>query len=117
MFFAGDHLKSKKHIHGYFIYNGFKCHYLVYKYIRSIKPDVIHTHLGTNRYIIPYMLFHRKVKVFHTVHCPPEQMFEGTPTNRKENFAIKNVLIIMCRQNPLVARIMIKIKLGCSLRE
>ena len=89
MFFAGDHLKSKKHIHGYFIYNGFKCHYLVYKYIRSIKPDVIHTHLGTNRYIIPYMLFHRKVKVFHTVHCPPEQMFEGTPTNRKENFAIK----------------------------
>lgn len=89
MYFLGDYLKSKKHIHGYFIYNGIKCHILAYRYIKSIKPDIIHTHLGTNRYVIPYMLFHRKVKLVHTVHCPPEQMFEGTPTNRKENFAVK----------------------------
>ncbi len=89
MFFIGDYIKSKKHIHGYFLYNFVKTYYLAYKYIKSVNPDVIHTHLETNRFIIPYMIFHRNVKVFHTVHCPPEQMFEGRPTHKRENRAVK----------------------------
>lgn len=88
MYFIGDHLKDKK-IHGYFIVNSIKRQILAYRYIKSVKPDVIHTHLGTNRFVILYMLLHRKVKLFHTVHCPPKEMFEGSPTHRKENFAVK----------------------------
>lgn len=96
MFFIGDYLKDKKHIHGYFIYNSIKSQILAYRYLKSVKPDIIHTHLATNRYIIPYMIFHKNVKVIHTVHCPPDQMFEGRPTHRKENLAVK-FLIKFCK--------------------
>ena len=88
MYFIGDYLKDRK-IHGYFIVNSIKRLIHAYKYMKSVKPDVIHTHLATNRFIIPYVLFHRNVKLVHTVHCPPKEMFEGRPTHRKENLAVK----------------------------
>lgn len=36
--------------------------------INSFKPDVIHTHIGSIKYILPYALKKNSIKFFHTVH-------------------------------------------------
>ncbi|MBR5427889.1 MAG: glycosyltransferase [Clostridia bacterium] len=87
-FFVGDHLK-RRGIPGFSVYNALKCYLLSYRYISSVKPDIIHAHLWTTRFIIPYVITHPRVKLFHTVHCPPWQMFEDGKTSKKENVAVK----------------------------
>lgn len=39
----------------------------VYKILKAINPDIIHTHLSSIIYVAPYAFIHRK-KVVHTVH-------------------------------------------------
>lgn len=40
----------------------------VAKVLNKINPDVIHTHLYSCLYLLPYIFFNKKKKVFHTVH-------------------------------------------------
>lgn len=49
-----------------------KIFFHMWKYLRDIRPDVIHTNLSCVFYCIPYVLFHR-AKLLHTVHNIPEK--------------------------------------------
>lgn len=41
---------------------------LVIRTIRSINPDVVHSHLGVLPYLLPFAFMRSNVKFFHTVH-------------------------------------------------
>ncbi len=47
------------------------CFFYMWKTLSELKPDVLHTHLGTILYVFPWAMFHR-CKIVHTVHCPPK---------------------------------------------
>lgn len=38
------------------------------KYLKSLQPDIIHTHRYVNMYVLPYMIRHKKQRMIHTVH-------------------------------------------------
>lgn len=40
----------------------------VYSIVKEVKPDVIHTHLYVNLYLLPYYVLHSKQKGVHTLH-------------------------------------------------
>jgi len=44
----------------------------MWKCLKKIKPDIIHTNLSSVIYTIPYVIFHR-VKLIHTVHNVPDK--------------------------------------------
>lgn len=44
----------------------------MWKVLKKIKPEVIHTHLSAAIYAFPYVLFHN-TKLIHTVHNLPEK--------------------------------------------
>ncbi len=65
--------------------------YSIYKILKKLKPDVIHTHLSALLYIIPFMLMN-KANVFHTIHNMATT--EAPRLNRLLNkFAVKLKLV------------------------
>ena len=46
----------------------FRIHFKIYKLIKKINPDVVHTHLAAFVYSQLTILLYRKAKYFHTVH-------------------------------------------------
>lgn len=47
-----------------------------YCVLLSIKPDIIHTHIQSFMYVIPYVFLHN-VKMLHTIHNIPEEESKG----------------------------------------
>lgn len=45
----------------------------VCKYIKSIAPDIVHTHLNLLPYIYPLALTSKKIKFYHTLHTLAEE--------------------------------------------
>lgn len=43
------------------------------RYLKKFQPDIIHTHLTTCLYAIPYAFIH-KIKIIHTIHSEPQQI-------------------------------------------
>ena len=58
----------------------FKTLMKIYIILNKIRPNIIHTHLHTCIYAIPWALTHR-VKFFHTIHSEPK--FEFSKRIRK----------------------------------
>ena len=55
-------------------------YWLTRRYIRMLKPDILHTHLKLNRYV-KFAKPDYKIKIFHTIHSEPKVLwFDG---NRK----------------------------------
>lgn len=48
---------------------------LFLKYIKIESPDIIHTHLATNEYIMPLNTKRLKIRLFHTLHSEVEVLF------------------------------------------
>lgn len=44
--------------------------------LKKIKPDILHTHIQSFVYCVPYVIFH-KVKMLHTIHNIPEEEAKG----------------------------------------
>jgi len=42
--------------------------YKLFKLLHKIKPDIVNSHLRVFEYLMPSMIFIRKIKFFHTVH-------------------------------------------------
>lgn len=47
-----------------------------YKKLLLIKPDIIHTHIQSFTYVVPYIMCHG-VKMIHTIHNIPEEEAKG----------------------------------------
>lgn len=60
------------------LFNQILRYILFLKIVNKEQPDIIHTHLRTNHYIVPLNLKKKKVKLFHTVHSEVEAMFNKT---------------------------------------
>lgn len=43
------------------------------KIVKEFKPDIIHSHMNTMKYIICSVINNKKVKMFHTIHSEPEK--------------------------------------------
>ena len=52
----------------------------MYKLLKTIKPQIIHTHLHTYPYVMTYAIFHH-VKIIHTMHNMP--IYESTKTGQR----------------------------------
>ena len=52
----------------------------MYKLLKIIKPQIIHTHLHTYPYVMAYAIFHH-VKIIHTMHNMPK--YESTKTGQR----------------------------------
>ena len=88
VYFIGDMLKNGDSFINKL--SGFiKSYYSVYSLLKKENPDVIHTHLSTNRFIMPYAITHRHTSYVHTVHCPVDFMFEGDIKKKAENLFVK----------------------------
>lgn len=46
----------------------FKIYIKLFKLIKEINPDVVHSHINAFNYLPLSFLFHRKVRFFHTIH-------------------------------------------------
>ncbi len=64
----------------------------IYNILNKIKPNIIHTHLHTCIYGIPWALTH-KVKFFHTIHSDPEFEF-SKKIIKIMKFMYKNDIIV-----------------------
>lgn len=77
-------LTSNENIHLYFLdeNKGISVRSIVkmYKLLKKIKPDIIHTHLHSYPYVMLYAINH-KVKILHTIHNMPE--FESKKSGQK----------------------------------
>ena len=93
VYFATDYQKiydvAKKHAPLHHIANFIRCYAGIYKILKQERPDVIHTHLATNRFILPYAITHKKTGLVHTVHCPFSYRFEGSAMARAEYYVVK----------------------------
>ena len=58
----------------------------LYKIIKEVKPDIIHSHLSAIKYIIPLVLF-IKSKVIHTIHTNPKR----EPIDKITRFFLKKL--------------------------
>jgi len=56
------------------------------KIIRKVKPDIIHSHLSTIKYILPFIVFSRN-KFFHTIHTNPKK----EPIDKLTRFLLKKL--------------------------
>ncbi len=66
-----------------------------YKFVTSIKPDIIHCHLAVLQYIFPICVFNRKIKVFHTIHSMPKYASGGDAWHAKLfKFLYKTNLVV-----------------------
>lgn len=45
----------------------------LYKILNKIQPDIIHTHLYSSSYVLPWKVFHNNVFWYHTVHSVAEK--------------------------------------------
>ncbi|WP_300603506.1 glycosyltransferase [Niabella sp.] len=46
----------------------------IYKVLKKEQPDIVHTHIGTIRYVYPVVyLFRKKIKGVHTIHTQVEK--------------------------------------------
>ena len=48
------------------------------KYLKSQSPHIVHTHLRAISYVLPYAMFERKTKFFHTIHSAAQQEAGGS---------------------------------------
>ena len=65
--------------------------FYVRKYIRTEKPDVIHTHLSNNTYIL-FARPEKGTKIFHTVHSEPEAYWDGSTGGNIDFWASKQLV-------------------------
>lgn len=49
-----------------------RAHILIYRILKSLKPDIIHTHLGGLSYVFLTAKILRIKKIIHTIHSPQE---------------------------------------------
>lgn len=74
--------------------SGFDIKTFIYAYrkLKKLKPNIIHTHLQSFLYIVPYAILN-KIKIIHTIHCEPTR--EGTTIHRKilQLLINKNIVI------------------------
>lgn len=76
------------------LFNKFYRRILFLQIIKKVKPDIIHTHLNTNDYVL--LLNKNKVKLFHTVHSDPNISFGKGKLLRKivTHYCIKHKKMI-----------------------
>lgn len=77
----------------------------VLKKIKSLKPDVLHAHLGGVTYALPYSLIHRKPLVV-TAHTKPEKAFSRL-NEKMLRFALKTnfvKLVAVSDENHLASK-------------
>ena len=65
--------------------------FYVRKYIRTEKPDVIHTHLSNNTYIL-FARPEKGTKIFHTVHSEPEAYWDVSTGGNIDFWASKQLV-------------------------
>lgn len=58
--------------------------------ISKISPDIIHIHLAAINYVFPYLLLHRNVKCFMTIHSDAFKETNGKIGHIARNFCFKN---------------------------
>ena len=58
--------------------------------ISKISPDIIHIHLAAINYVFPYLLLHRNVKCFMTIHSDAFKETDGKIGHIARNFCFKN---------------------------
>ena len=63
------------------------------KIIENEKPDIIHTHLTLNKFLL-FVKFSKKIKIFHTVHTEPKLLW----TNGFDEYIDKLSLKILKRK-------------------
>ena len=64
----------------------------LYKLLNKLNPDVVHAHIYSTFYAIPWIILHRKVLI-HTIHTKPSEEFS------KRN---SNILKLLVKLNKLV---------------
>lgn len=71
-------IEDKVHVHYLNKNYGFNFNTLIscYKLLKRIKPNLIHTHIQSFVYCVPYLLLHN-IKMLHTVHNVPEKEAKG----------------------------------------
>lgn len=64
--------------------------FFVKKYIRVEQPDVLHTHLTLNSYVL-FSRPEKNVKIVHTVHSEPQKLWNKKISRRVDFFAAKRL--------------------------
>lgn len=63
----------------------------IIKYLKTEKPDILHTHLAVNNYV--YLAHPKKdTKIFHTVHNEPTVLWNPSMARRIDKFFVKKLL-------------------------
>lgn len=66
-------------------------YFIVKKILHELDPDIVHSHLGVNKYII-FSNLPKKVKIFHTVHTEPSKLWNNTYAGKIDYFSLKLLL-------------------------
>jgi glycosyltransferase involved in cell wall biosynthesis len=76
------------------------CRYIdLRRIIRREQPDVLHVHLGFDRYLRFLPLDKEKTRLFYTVHNVPETYFDPTGRDRKKHLAYQEILRLLKEQD------------------
>lgn len=91
VYFVGDQLgKGKDPVRQ--AINCVKTYRIIYDILEKENVYAVHTHLSTNRFAYKFIMDHRDVKYFHTVHCPVAWMFNEGLKAKIENIIVKSII-------------------------
>lgn len=91
VYFVGDQLgKGKDPVRQ--AINCVKTYRIIYDILEKENVYAVHTHLSTNRFAYKFIMDHRDVKYFHTVHCPVAWMFNQGLKAKIENIVVKSIV-------------------------
>ena len=75
-----EHLLEENNVKVYYLgkdkHGSKKAMFLLFKLLNEIKPDVVHSHIYSTFYAIPWVMLHSG-KLVHTIHTKPEQEFSS----------------------------------------
>lgn len=59
---------------------------ILYRLIKKLKPDVVHSHLNLVNYVFPLTLIFPKIKFFHTIHSIPKSEVKSSLEYRLRSY-------------------------------
>lgn len=93
-----EKLLEKQNIKVYFLgkstHGSKKAMFRLFKLLNEIKPDVVHSHIYSTFYAIPWIMFHSG-KLIHTIHTKPEQEFSSRNSKLLKMMAKLNKLLFV----------------------
>ncbi len=97
-----EHLLEKNNVKVYFLgknkHGSKKAMILLFRLLDKIKPDVVHSHIYSTFYVLPWTMLHSG-KLVHTIHTKPDQEFSRRNSKVLKLMVKLNKLILVAISN------------------